>query len=80
MPQENTIGMILFHWFTICEVSNAGNTVIFKVFSEDKLCEVYATFSSVSAGDTITGRITSNYCNYHVQQFIAIKLYCSTAH
>jgi len=62
MPQENIIAVILFHFCTICEVQNADNTITFKISSDNKLSEVYATTSCVSTGNTTTCRITSNYC------------------
>jgi len=40
------------------------NAIPFKISSDHKVREVYATTtSSVSADDTVTSRITSNYCN-----------------
>ena len=61
--------MISFHLCAIFEEQNAddGDAITFKVSSDDKVRERYAsTTSSVSAGDTIT----SIYCPavYYAQQ------------
>jgi len=45
-------------------VQNAGNAVTFKISSDDKLREVYATsYASLWAVNTVTSSVTSNYCN-----------------
>jgi len=60
VAQENTIAMVLFHFCTICEVLNEDEAITFKISSDDKLCEVYATAtSSLSAGDTIASTTTT---------------------
>jgi len=65
--QENITAMISFHFCAIFEEQNADDAITFRVSSDDKVRERYAsTTSSVSAGDTIT----SIYCRavYHAQQ------------
>jgi len=45
---------------TICEVQNADNVITYKILSDDKVREVYATTtSSVSAGNAV--KLTSMY-------------------
>jgi len=45
------------------EVQNADDAITFKTLSDDKVHELNATtISLISAGDTITSTITSNYC------------------
>ena len=54
MSQQNTAAIIYLHFCTVCEIQNSGNATMFKIWSDDKLREVYAAndfLRAVSAGD-----------------------------